>query len=758
MEDSLESLQALTAGRYTIEREIGRGGMATVYLARDLRHDRPVALKSLHPELARTVGVERFLREIRVAARIQHPNVVPVFDSGGEGAKLWYTMPYVIGESLRDRLEREGQLPVKIAVGIARQVASALAAAHAEGVVHRDIKPANILLRGDAALVADFGIASVAAAPEALTGTNAALGTPTYMSPEQASGIPVDLRSDLFSLGCVLYEMIGGSPPFLGPNLQATLVKRLVAPATPVRTLRPDVPASVEAVLDRVLALSPDERFATADDLAAALEDALVHPAAMGPSPELDKHAVAVLPFENLSGADDAAPFAAGLHDDLLTELSKISALTIFSRSSVNGLRGRGKTIPQIARELGAGSVVEGRVQKAGNRVRLNVELIDAREDIQVWAERYDRELTTQNIFDLQSELASHIAGSLNARLTPEEETRSAEHPTNDLEAYRLYALGRGAFVERSGERMVQSVMYFRRAIERDPNYALAWAGLGLALLSLVEYGHSDPDTDLPRADDACRRALALNPHLAEGHAALGVLHSSVSRREGPQAIRRFQRAIELQPSYAGAHQWLGWASLLIGDPRSALVAGQRAVRLDPLDPEARGNLALAHLGCGDAESAGVEARKGLEGHPEFDYARWVEALAVGRLGRTGEANALLEQLTEPWACHWSGLARALAQAAAGDERSARQFAGSRLAARGGDAFYAGLVFAALGNLDQAFELLHAAIPLGWSELLCLRYALPPSLAPLQEDLRYGELIRKLDHSWGQGANSMDRP
>jgi tetratricopeptide (TPR) repeat protein len=226
-------------------------------------------------------------------------------------------------------------------------------------------------------------------------------------------------------------------------------------------------------------------------------------------------------------------------------------------------------------------------------------------------------------------------------------------------------------------------------------------------------------------------------------------VHSSIHRRAGPEAIRSLQRAVELQPSYAGAHQWLAWASLLIGDPNGALRAGHRAVRLDPLDPEARANLAVACLGCGDAETALVEARKALEGHPDFDFARWAEGLALSLLGRSDESDAVLAQLTEPWARHWGGLATALSQAAAGDHAAARQYVASRLEAGGEETFYAGLVLAALDDFDRAFEVLGDTLPLGWSEILCLRYALPASLAPLRENIRYRELIRKLDRDWG---------
>lgn len=471
------------------------------------------------------------------------------------------------------------------------------------------------------------------------------------------------------------------------------------------------------------------------------------------PASALDERAVAVLPFENLGNAEDAGPFAAGLHHDLLTELSKISALTVISRTSVMGYRGGGKTIPQIARELGAGTVIEGGVQTVGDRVRLNIQLIDARKDVHLWAERYDRELTTENIFDLQSELSSRIAATLRAKLTPEEEARRTAQPTDDIEAYRLHALGRDAFAERSEEGMAMAIEYFESAIERDPDFAQAWGGLALTHVLLADYMLADPVTALPRGEEAALRALTLDPELSEAHAAMGCLYSA--RREGSRALKSHARAIELQPSYGQAHGWLCWVHLLLGHPEVALDAGRRAVQLQPVEPEARTNLSLAYLGCGDSETAWAEAQRALEAHPDFDYARWAGALALSTLDRSIEADTQFQPLSEPWARSWPEAIKVLARAAAGDEAAVRQFAVAR---NGGDeSFFAALALAALGELGQTFDALRRASPLSWSETLYLRYALPQVLAPLRDDPRYLELIQEVDRSWGKEPDSFLR-
>ena len=392
--DTLDRLRAALRDRYVIERELGRGGMATVYLAHDLKHDRRVALKVLHPELGAMLGPERFLREIRTTARLQHPHILTVHDSGEAAGQLWYTMPFIRGESLRDRLRREAQLAVEVAVDLARQIALALDYAHREGVIHRELKPENILLSDQQALVADFGVAKALAAGHEgpLTETGMSVGTPAYMSPEQASAGQVDGRSDVYALGCVLYEMLAGEPPFTGLTPQAVLAKRLLEPVPHVRTLRESVPEPLEQAISRALAKAPADRFATAGEFAQALAQA--HPApATTTSPAAPQRAIrsrvpvgrlttlalvvlvsvgvllawlrsraepetagptrlAVLPFENLGDSADAY-FADGVANDLRTKLSQVRGLAVIARGSSNEYKRTTKTQQQIARELG---------------------------------------------------------------------------------------------------------------------------------------------------------------------------------------------------------------------------------------------------------------------------------------------------------------------------------------------------------------------------------------------------------------------
>jgi len=459
----------------------------------------------------------------------------------------------------------------------------------------------------------------------------------------------------------------------------------------------------------------------------------------------LDPNVVAVLPFGNLSGAPDADPFAAGLHDDLLTELSRVSALTVISRTSVQGYRDTTKSIRVIAREIGAGTIVEGGIQKAGNRVRLNVQLIDARTDVHRWAERYDRELTTENIFDLQSELAASIMVALHARLTSEERARVHTRPTDDLEAYRLAAIGRTVAVDRSERSLREAAGHFERAIERDPSFAGAWADLGLALVALMDYRHSDARGLVSRAETACLRAVELDPELAEAHAAVGCLRSF--HRDGPGALHAHARAIGLRPGYAGAHQWRSWVSLLVGSPHDAVDAGHHGTRLDPLDPEARGNLALALLAVGDAELALAEARRATERHPRFDYARWVEGLSLYVLGRSVEASTVMRSLKERWARFWPETTVALDELTTGDVEAARAYV-ARLE-RSEAWYHVGLMHGALGDADAAIEAIGRAHPLTWDETLHIRYFDQPPIHAVRRHPGFAEVLREVDRSWG---------
>ena len=626
----LEKLRSALADRYRIERELGRGGMATVYLAEDLKHRRRVAIKLLDPEVAAAIGPERFLREIETVAGLTHPHILPLFDSGQADGLLFYAMPFIEGESLRDRLGREKQLPVDDALRIAREVADALSYAHSRGVVHRDIKPENILLESGHAVVADFGIARVVAGAggAALTGTGIAVGTPAYMSPEQASGSrDLDGRSDLYSLACVLYEMLAGMPPFMGTTAESLAHQHLNLAPRPVTELRPAVPAAVAAALQRALAKAPADRFNPVAQFGEALgpggSGAVVTATRPNPrrgllvlglaalvvvavatgalllrgrhappgvrAPVVPAHTraeIAVLPLQNLSADGPHAYFAGGLHEELLTQLAKVASLKVISRTSVMGYAGTTKPLKQIAAELGVGSIVEGSVQVEGQRLRVNVQLIDAATDEHVWAERYDR--TLDDAFAIQSDVAQQIVKAVGAALAAGERQALVEVPTKNAEAYRLFLQGE-EYRRRPGDLRVNlesAQSLYERAIALDPGFALAHAQLSRIHQSMFWYRYdgSPGRAGSMRAEAAL--ALRLAPGLPQAH--ISMSRVLATRGEFARAVDECRLALQALPNDAEVWADYGYRQRRVGNWSAVDSAYQHVSQLDPRNADAQ--------------------------------------------------------------------------------------------------------------------------------------------------------------------------
>ena len=459
------------------------------------------------------------------------------------------------------------------------------------------------------------------------------------------------------------------------------------------------------------------------------------------PSPQ----SVAVLPFENLSGSPMAEPFALGLHDDLLTELSRISALRVIARTSVMRYRDAPKPLPDIARELGVGTIIEGAVQSAGDRLRLNIQMIDARSGAHRWAERYDRELSTGGIFALQTELAGRIASALQAELTPSERAHAVrERATGSLDAYRLYAQGRAHLDQRTEAGMRRALDCFQRAVGLDPSYALAWVGLADTLSLLHDYGYDEAAQVLPQAEQAVRRALALAPDMAEAHASLGEFH--VSRRDGPSAIHALRRATELRSSYAEAHNWLGWMSQVMGDREQALLSAERAVGLDPLSPEVTSNVALSLITNGRPAEGLVVARRTYALQPDWTTGRFFEGLALYHIGRFAEAVQVLDNLIVEWAGSGPKLTLALSHAAAGDHESARRVKDEFVA--GEDHYAAGLVQLALGTRHQAEASFRSVTCWDYWPALSLHHLYPDVFEVIREDPLHDWMLHQVEQWW----------
>lgn len=641
--DHLERLRAAFAERYAIQRELGSGGMATVYLADDLRHHRQVAVKVLRPQVAAALGSERFLHEIEIAARLNHPHILPLFESGAAGQTsdgaaeyLFYVMPYVTGGSLRQRLTREGQLPVDEALKIVQQVGAALDHAHARQFIHRDIKPENILLFEGEAMVADFGIALAVndATGARVTETGVSVGTPQYMSPEQSMGErTLDAKSDVYSLGCVLYEMLAGEPPYTGPTAQAVIFKRMADPVPVVRRLRNTVPPGLDQALQRALAKVPADRFATCAEFVEALSAPAVRQSRL-PS-------VAVLPFLNLSADAENEFFTDGITEDVIAQLSKIRSLKVISRTSVMQFKERKQSLREIGVALEVGTLLEGSVRRAGDRVRIVAQLIDAEVDRHLWAETYDRQLT--DIFAIQTDVALQIAAALEAELSPAERTRIHREPTTSVQAYQLYIQGRYCYTRYTEEGMQKGIEYFRQAIAADPDYALAHVGMALAYAELAAGqggGAMRPDLAYRHAKEAVTRALALDDELGEAHSVLALL-KFVHDFDWAGAEAEFKLALELSPGSADTYDHYGWLCAGLERYDEAVELVRRAQELDPLTH--RADLTSTLLRAERYPEALQAGLRVIEFDPEYARGRSALGWAYLKNGMTEEGLASLE-------------------------------------------------------------------------------------------------------------------
>jgi serine/threonine-protein kinase len=671
------------------ERELGRGGMATVWLAHDLKHDRKVALKVLRPELATTLGPERFLREIHLTARLDHPHILPVFDSGETHGQLWYTMPYVEGESLRDRLRRESQLPVEEAVRLAREVADALDCAHHEGVVHRDIKPGNILLARGHARLADFGVARAVEAAGAgqLTETGLALGTPAYMSPEQASGSPVDSRSDLYALGCVLYEMLVGEAPYTGPSAQAIIAKRMSGEIPSVGRARPAVPELLERVITKTLAPIPADRFQTAAEFAQALDSSatastvahsgVAHPGntAMrasrsrlpvgiltlavgflvglgvlfawrrthaGPGEAAGPIRVAVLPFDNLGDSADAY-FADGITDAVRGKLAGLPQFQITASTSSNQYRRTTKAPQEVGRELGVDYLLVGRIRWAKrsdgtSRVQVSPELVRVASASTTWQEPFDAPLT--DVFQVQADIASRVAGALGVALGAREQTALTGRPTRDVAAYDAFLRGERELHELNADAVRRALAAYEEAVARDSIFAIAWARLAEARATGSRMGMGG--NLLPRAREAAERALQLAPHAADGYRAMSAI---VQRTNAPKALELIRHAHELAPNDAEVLSRLASAEAEIGDEQAALGHLARARELDPQSVNVTSDAAYVLLDLHRPVEAQHEVERGLAIEPSNATLLTTEAWVALAQGDTVSARAAVERL-----------------------------------------------------------------------------------------------------------------
>ena len=785
MKDSVARLAASLAGRYRFERELGAGGMATVYLAQDLKHQRRVAIKVLDAGVAASIGPDRFLREIETTASLRHPHILPLFDSGAIDGVLFYVMPLAEGETLRDRIARTGRLPLADTLRIAREIADALGYAHAHGVVHRDIKPDNVMLESGHAVVADFGIARVTQRDDSgpLTVVGTSVGTPAYMSPEQAAGdSELDGRSDQYSLGCVLFEMLSGAPPFAG-SAGSIVRQHLTADPPSVCAIRPDVPTAVDEAIHRALSKDPAHRFADMTEFAQALEShetterqrQTLRPSSATPPAPRSRRAVAttvgalaavvllsggaawwssrnpraataersgipdlgtdpsiaVLPFENLSADKEQEFFSDGVTEQLLGLLSRVPGLRVIARTSSFSYKGRNVPVPEIGKKLHVAALLQGSVQRDGNTVRTNVQLVRANDGSQIWTERYDRDF--KEILKLQDEIAAEVVKQLKVKLLGAAPTSRAIDPG----AYALIL--RGNFLAAQGTRQsrIQAIDLYKQALAIDSTAATAWGGLAVVYVSQASNGERPAAEGRRLAQTVIRNALAVDPNNALVLSLRGWMTMNYDN-DFVTAARYFQDALAQDPQSPSV---IGNAAMFVqnlGRLDEAIAAMQFQAARDPANPRIPLNLASTYLYAGRWEDAVKSARTVLAMSPGRTSISATMAMALLHQGDlSGALSAAEAEPAEP-----SRLpALAMVYHAMG-RRAAADSVQRLLASKYGsdDPYSVASVFAYRGSTDDAFQWLDRARASGDVSYI----AVDPAFASLRRDPRWPAFLARV--------------
>jgi serine/threonine-protein kinase len=788
-----DRLQRSLGDAYTLERELGGGGMSRVFVAEDPALGRKVVVKVLSTELSGAVNADRFNREIRVAATLQHACIVPVHSAGEADGLPYYTMPFVEGETLRARIARDGALPLPDVLRILRDVAQALSYAHERGVVHRDIKPDNILLTRHHALVTDFGVAKALAAAKqgerpdgdspsnasgALTELGVSLGTPAYMAPEQAVADPgVDHRADLYALGATAHEMLCGRQLFARASAAALIVAHATETPEPVSASRPDVPPALDALVTRLLAKSPADRPQSADDLLNAL-DAVAAPSGETFAPSAPVTAtvpgrrlarwmaagivaaiavvslfvflsrrsrtatadvgpsVAVLPFVNMSGDSKDDYLGDGLSEELIDALSKLERLKVAARASSFAFRNPSGDVRSIGRRLGVASVLTGSIRRAGNRLRVTTQLVNASTGYNLWSDKYDREMT--DVFAVQDDITRSIVAALRVRLGSADRDAIQTRPAKNIQAYESYLKGQHAWRQR-GRGLVDAMRYFAEAIAVDSTYAPAYAALAGAVLTSVTWNILSPDEGQERARAASLKAIALDSTLADGHGALATV--LCNENKFAPAEQEFQRAIQLNPGLARAHFSYAWCLTSFARDDNAIREARRAQDLDPLNPSMYSALGRAYLHARRYRE-GVEAMEPVrELQPDQSATHgWRSQLLVemgDTLAAIREAKIIVQlSPTSLWSAAYAGM---LARVGMADS--------ARAMLRGPErdslppSYWIAQAYISLGDRDRAFAWLNRALDehSSWvSEIRGARWD------PVRTDPRYIAVARKI--------------
>jgi eukaryotic-like serine/threonine-protein kinase len=744
-------------GPYEVLSSLGEGGMGEVYRAKDRRLGREVAIKVMPERLASDADlVRRFEQEARAVAALSHPNVLTLFDVGREGGHLYAVLELLEGETLRTRLAHSAPSWSK-AVEIAIAVGEGLAAAHSRGIIHRDLKPENIFLTSDGRVkILDFGLARweppIPAAQDATSAPTAAgrtepgwtMGTIGYMSPEQIHGDKAQVPSDLFSLGCVLYEVATGKRAFAGRTSAETMAAVLRDPAPELSAADPEVPPELSRIVAHCLEKLPSMRFQSARDLAFALRAV----ASAAASPKISSgrrraiESIAVLPLANASGDAEAEYLSDGITETIISRLSRLAGLRVMSRSSVFRYKGEDVDPIAVGKELNVGAVVSGRVLHRGDNLVIRAELVDLSDGSQLWGENYNRKMA--DVFSIENEIATQISENLRMKLSGEEKQSLTRGSTQSAEAYRLYLQGRFHWNKRTGDGIRKGIEYFRRAIEVDPAYAGAYVGIAHSYGVLGFHAIEPPGETFPKAKAAAKRALELDPTLVEARVPLAYALFYYDWN-WTEAQREMQRCFEEAPSDATAHNYYASFLTALGRFDEAMVNWRRSQELDPLAPVLRGATGWCLLYARRYEEAIREAERALELEPTFPIALGVIGLAASRLGRHERAIEALRKAIEPSSStrYRADLAYVYAKAGKPDEARATLTELQDLSeTRYVSPYYRAAAHAALGEIDVAFSLLEEAFAERSNGMTYL--TTDPNLDDLRSDPRFADLLRRV--------------
>lgn len=777
---SIPDREGQRIGGYVIVREIGSGGAATVYLAADVKHHRSVALKLLHADASSALGGDRFRREIEVVAGLQHPHIVPLHDSGEVDGQLYYVMPLVHGETLRERIAREGPLPLDDVRRVVADVSAALDYAHRHGVVHRDVKPANILLDDAHASVADFGIAHRALDDThgEITATGVVIGTPAYMSPEQSTGTrDIGAASDVYALGCVTFEMLTGAPPFQGRSVPALLSQHLQADVPPASERRSGLSPAVDDVLRRALAKEPTDRFASARAFAEAFDCALRagDDEVRTTAPRLPHErparwtrrrwtavaavataialagagwfyygarsappSIAVLPFANMSDDRTNEYFSDGVTEELTGALAQVGRFRVTPRTTAFAYKGKTGDITRIGRELGVERVLEGSVRRDQDRVRIAAALYDVETGDRLWHDTYERDFGA--VLPLQSEIAATIAEQLQRRLLPADRAKLIERHSVHPDAYDSYLKGRYFFDQRTATSLDQAIGHFQRALAIDSTYARAHAGLADTYSILTWTGFAAPSELFPLAERAARRAVALDSSLAESHLSLGIIHT-FHTWDWASADRETRRAVTLDSTFAQAWYWRTWPLIAMGRDAEAMAALQRARSLDPLSLITNVRIGTLLIWANRYVEAEKVLRKALEIDPSYPVAQIQLARALSAQERHAEAIAALPPDSVRLGSYESGIA-GFVYATAGRREEALAAAHALETRQYVPAEGVAAVYAGLGDRATALTWLERATDARGVGLIFL--AAEPMYDALHDEPRYQRVVKRI--------------